>query len=457
MKREFCLLPFALILHHLLIPAMSYAPIKILPKILRQPTGLAILGSLGIHGIVLSILPVLQLDSPPLAAQSSRTVRFVQLTPAEQSRLPQATPPPSASQSNNLSTPQLSVLPPLPPAPNVIIPPEPQLGVTPSFSTSNPGSSAPPKITFPTTSDLKSGSLLPPPPPSSLLNAPQGTTLPKYQLPSGTDSSTTIDKPKLPSNSAPTDTSLNPYFKPPTNTGLPNLPLTPNQTLPSPPDTSLLNPTPNQGEITSPEDEAAIKRKELIAKLEKYNKQQLQRKDINLPGNSESTTSLDTPDSSASTTPPPPNPSGSTSSAGTREAMIARYEGQLRERQKDRPDVKTRAPIYQTVLTCRKQLNGLMAVGSVIVDPQGKITNGPNLINIATPDVEQATESYLKSYFKNNRVSGGSNSNSYDFNLKYNYNPGSCGEAISTTPEKTNDSTGSETSSPKSRSRRRSH
>ncbi len=84
---------------------MSFASlIKSFPQMLSQPTGIAVMASVGIHGLLGLTLPYL-----PLASQekpgSPRTVQLVELTPAELSRLPQAAPPltslpvPNSSQS----------------------------------------------------------------------------------------------------------------------------------------------------------------------------------------------------------------------------------------------------------------------------------------------------------------------------------------------------------------------
>ncbi len=109
---------------------MSYtSPITTLPQMLRQPIGMAVLASLGFHGLLWATLPRLHAFSRPVADQQQRTVGLVELTPAEQNRLPEAatlgantsqvTLPPFATQP--------SVLPPMPP-------PLPSGLLTPSLS-----------------------------------------------------------------------------------------------------------------------------------------------------------------------------------------------------------------------------------------------------------------------------------------------------------------------------------
>lgn len=88
----------------------SHKPVKSFPQKLLQPTVIAVLASIGIHGALGLLLPYLGTSSQETPAK--KTVQLVQLTPEEQSRLPQMSPPsrsPSQLQSLNplpgLSTP----------------------------------------------------------------------------------------------------------------------------------------------------------------------------------------------------------------------------------------------------------------------------------------------------------------------------------------------------------------
>lgn len=123
---------------------MSYGSfLKSLPQALRQPTGIATIASVGVHGLLWIVLPIL-----PLASKTTESdpepVQLVELTPAEQSRLP------------SFATPQLS-LPPLPKTTNLF----PSL---PSLQSSNslPSSSSSP-YSLP---------LFPPPPTGFSFSAP---------------------------------------------------------------------------------------------------------------------------------------------------------------------------------------------------------------------------------------------------------------------------------------------
>ena len=95
---------------------MSYASFtKSFPDLFKsfsekmfQPTGIAVMASVGIHaalGVTLPYLPMNSQNKPP----SRGTVQLVQLSPTEQSRLPQPSPPPQLTN-------QLQSLYPLPPS-----------------------------------------------------------------------------------------------------------------------------------------------------------------------------------------------------------------------------------------------------------------------------------------------------------------------------------------------------
>ncbi|MEH2336717.1 hypothetical protein [Nostoc sp.] len=114
---------------------MSYVSLfKNIPEILSQPIGIAAIASLGIHGAIAMIVPLMPMDSnKPKQTASSKTVGLLELSQADQNRLPQSTSqvglqqfPPVAP----LSAPNFSAqtgLPPLAPAPSsqLILPPLP--------------------------------------------------------------------------------------------------------------------------------------------------------------------------------------------------------------------------------------------------------------------------------------------------------------------------------------------
>ncbi|MDZ8092813.1 MAG: hypothetical protein RMZ42_12925 [Nostoc sp. DedQUE05] len=114
---------------------MSYVSLlKNIPEILSQPIGIAAIASLGIHGAIAMIVPLMPMESDkPKETASSKTVGLLELSQADQNRLPQSTPkiglqqlPPVAP----LAAPNFSLQPgltPLAPSPSsqLVLPPLP--------------------------------------------------------------------------------------------------------------------------------------------------------------------------------------------------------------------------------------------------------------------------------------------------------------------------------------------
>jgi hypothetical protein len=147
----------------------TYSLIQALPEAWRSTNGLAIVGSIGIHALVLAVLPFASLEPQDIDLQSS--IGVVELTPEEQSRVPQVAadpsviPPANTTQQASPSSYQgfqSEILPPLP-APPPFLPPPP--GTTPMYQMPS-DDSLPPPAPIP----------LPPPPqnPSLLSQNPFG-------------------------------------------------------------------------------------------------------------------------------------------------------------------------------------------------------------------------------------------------------------------------------------------
>ncbi|MBN3922487.1 hypothetical protein [Nostoc sp. NMS4] len=114
---------------------MSYVSLlKNIPDILSQPIGIAAIASLGIHGAIAMLVPLMPMESnKPKETASSKTVGLLELSQADQNRLPQSTPqiglqqlPPVAP----LAAPNFSgqtALTPLAPSPSsqLVLPPLP--------------------------------------------------------------------------------------------------------------------------------------------------------------------------------------------------------------------------------------------------------------------------------------------------------------------------------------------
>lgn len=74
---------------------MSYVSVlKSIPEILGQPTGIAAIASLGIHGAIALIVPLMPIDSNHnqiARNDTTNAVGLMELSPADQNRLPQST------------------------------------------------------------------------------------------------------------------------------------------------------------------------------------------------------------------------------------------------------------------------------------------------------------------------------------------------------------------------------
>ncbi|MBN3879742.1 MULTISPECIES: hypothetical protein [unclassified Nostoc] len=114
---------------------MSYVSLlKNIPEILSQPIGIAAIASLGIHGAIAMIVPLMPMESnKPKETASSKTVGLLELSQADQNRLPQSTPqiglqqlPPVAplAASNFSLQPGLTPLAPSPSS-QMVLPPLP--------------------------------------------------------------------------------------------------------------------------------------------------------------------------------------------------------------------------------------------------------------------------------------------------------------------------------------------
>lgn len=206
---------------------MSYASLIQIPEGLRSSTSVAALASLGIHGLLWAVLPILPLDST-LDTQL-RTVGLVELTPQEQSRLPQASsgvvPPPTLPPFAT----QQSALPPIPPAPPSFpvgaLPPMPPNGAIAALPP--PGIQSLPnnfRTSLPQTQTFR---IAPPAqnPNSTITISPSTSAIAPYE-----------DTPVI--NPAPNTTALVPYTTPRLNT-LPPPPPTTNILPPPPPTTTL--------------------------------------------------------------------------------------------------------------------------------------------------------------------------------------------------------------------------
>jgi hypothetical protein len=119
---------------------MSYVSLlKNIPEILSQPTGIAAIASIGIHGAIALIVPLMPVDnSKPKETDSSKSVGILELGQADLNRLPQSPGTPQIAVTQQLpqlpQQQQLALQPPVPP-PNLngqttVFPPPPSSNYT---------------------------------------------------------------------------------------------------------------------------------------------------------------------------------------------------------------------------------------------------------------------------------------------------------------------------------------
>ncbi|MEB3215278.1 MAG: hypothetical protein VKN72_03320 [Nostocales cyanobacterium 94392] len=128
---------------------MSYVSVlKNIPEFLSQPAGIAAIASVGIHGAIAFILPLMPVDRKVNQEASPKSVGVMELSEAEQSRLPQNNSPkvaalPQVPLQSAIPLPNfavqptpLGIIPPSPDSTKVIIPSLPQSSVNPNISSS---------------------------------------------------------------------------------------------------------------------------------------------------------------------------------------------------------------------------------------------------------------------------------------------------------------------------------
>lgn len=433
---------------------MSYASlIKTLPESSRS-TGLATLASLGIHGLLGAVLPLLPLDST-LEPQIQGSVGLVELTASEQSRIPQTstsqvTLPSVATQSSVLSP--LSPPPPFTPNPSLYNYPalatQPLLPLPPPPPLNLPPPGVPPVYKYPFKADLPQPIRVPLTAPyqNNQSFSPQSPA-PKLSVPLPSQINSPQQLPPLPFAPPPNfklpSTLLKPAALPPAqNTNLPQNQVAIGNLQTKPSATSVLT-----------EKFTARGREELEAQWEKLRKQAA----LNSEGSKvPATPQQNTAQQATGFSPQPKLPistrpeklpergremvlvrreelrqEGVKSNSSTfisaavvqKTAQLNAYQMRQNRVQENHPRVETKSPIYTTLNSCQKQFDGSIAVVGVVVDPEGKIISGPDFMQKpSVVGVEQAAKDYVTAY----QFSKTDNSTNQYFNLKFKYNTGNC-------------------------------
>ncbi len=415
---------------------MYYASlIKNLPETLCQPLSWATLASLGLHGLLWAVLPLLPLHFK--SAEPQRTVGLVALTQADQSRLPQvSTPPvnlpPLTTQSNvlpplpltpypKLLQPPLvnlpSVLPPLPPAP---------LGNNQSMTQLVPIPGQPPNVLPPLPSaplgNNQSITQLVPiagKPPSELNQRinynQQNMSQLEHQQISRASSKTTLS-----TASARLARSPKHWTRKKLLTALRGGQLQPNSS-------STATAT---SASTLPENIPKHWTREKLLTALRGGQPQL---------NSGSTATATTASTLPASTPPKywteeklvaalqeqPQPDSGSLSAATAQiiAEVNDFKEWYQKVHQVNPKLATKATIRQKLKTCNKQLDSGVAVFGVVVNPEGKIIFGPDFIpKNSAANIQQAAKDYIKRYRFQKTVKA----TVQPFRLEFEYGTGKC-------------------------------
>ncbi|MCC5659480.1 hypothetical protein LC608_21420 [Nostoc sp. XA010] len=375
---------------------MSYVSLfRNIPELLSQPIGIAAIASLGIHGAIAMIVPLMPMDSnKPKDTASSKTVGLLELSQADQSRLPQSTPqvglqqlPPIAP----LSTPNFSaqtLLPPVAPAPSsqLVLPP------LPASSNNYRVSSLPTRQSLRMIPSGNLGFDASKFDSSKFNNIPKFNTSPKFS-PSASPVNVSERKyeapqplavnrlPELQSQKIPDDILQ--------NTQSPNLPGT------SPITTAQVNTTPQMAQSVN--DASRIAQSPLINSL----------KQAPRAGDSLTLirgTALKAPDLSAK---------------GTQLAIaqLDSYANLRKEVQQQYPDAEQKPVIRQTLPTKKPNLEGAV-LGVLVVDPDGKVLDIKFQDKLVSPELK----SEAREYFNKQSPKGDKQISSYPFNLSFQNN-----------------------------------
>ncbi len=432
---------------------MSYSSlIQTLPEAWRSSHGLAALSSVGIHGLLLLALPLLPLGSQKIQLQQS--IGLVELTPEEQSRLPQVgieqapIPPSTTGQSELPPLPssqvfQSDVLPPLPPPPPLLPP---------------PGSTSP--YQYPISNSLPQSPISPiqvplPPPPQNNQSLISQNPFGELPEPEPNPNLQVRELSPSPPQSVPPNPNL-----PSTNGLKPSEPFSVSANQPNSIPQQNTNQSQNQAAInnranqqTSPPAPSTLPertKQELVARRNAISRERLatnrsvnpnsertqrlaaalqrrqQQPSDRTPTNPQAVTpNIDRTERLAALQQRLRQPSASTPSrpVSAETAQTLAQLDAIKERQQAYPTARIQAPIRGKVNTCNKQLDGGVAVLAAVINPAGKIISGPELIsNNSKTALRQDAVDYVRSY----RFPKTEYPTNQTFRLEFQYNSSSC-------------------------------
>ncbi|MEH2153886.1 hypothetical protein [Nostoc sp.] len=370
---------------------MSYVSLlKNIPDILSQPIGIAAIASLGIHGAIAMIVPLMPMESnKPKETESSKTVGLLELSQADQNRLPQSTSPQVGLQQ----------FPPVAPL------------SAPNFS----AQTGLPSLAPPPSSQL----VLPPLPPSS--NNYRVSSLPTRQslrmIPNDNlrfdaskfDSSKFNTSPKF-SPSVPRVNNIATKYEPPKPLAVNRLPELQSQQIP---DDILRNAQSPNFSNTTP-----------IATAQENTTSQITQPGNNMPRIAQNPliNSLkqaprngDTLIGTRGTMPQTAN----LSVKGTQQAIaqLDSYANLRKEVQQEYPNAEQKPVIRQTLATDKPNLEGAV-LGVLVVDPDGKVLDIKFQDKLVSPELQLKA----RQYFNKQSPKGDKQISSYPFNLLFQKN-----------------------------------
>ncbi|MGJ5674637.1 MAG: hypothetical protein ACR9NN_13645 [Nostochopsis sp.] len=392
---------------------MSYVSVfKSIPEIISQPTGIAVLVSVGIHGVIALFLPWMQMETQPKQTKSPKTgVGLVELNQADQSRLPQTTTSALPKQPG-IPFPLQGKLPKTGQVPlKAQVPPFPNFGPkSTSLSTQQTTNSLvePPLNSIPVSPNRVS--ILPLPRRSQLqIEQKQNytTTVPRVDDRKVARLQDEIDLGKPQPLTSSVNTSNSQY---PTN--LPDLQAASMPTnLPSTPTSVSSNnsSTPNSSTPNSSTSSGSPNQEFPVATGTPQPESNLAIAGTNLPKWQ----------SQQSTTPQTPNlPSTPTTSQVTAQqiAKINSLNDQLRKIRDQYPNIETKKLISETISGQRSQ-EGKIEGGLVYID--GKVESIEFLDNSASSTLKVAAREYFREYFQKNPVQANGKPQYYPFRLSF--------------------------------------
>ncbi|ARV61604.1 hypothetical protein BZZ01_25955 [Nostocales cyanobacterium HT-58-2] len=382
---------------------MSYVSLlKNIPEFLSQPTGIAAIASLGIHGAIALLLPIVPMASKPKQEQpsSKSSVGLVELSQAEQSRLPKPATPQLSLQ------PQAPVLPQVPPTnfANQSIPPLPPLP-PPAASTEL---ILPP---LPKTDNLAVASL------------PKGQSLPilsKRDLQPDTSLRTKsrpfspfVDRVKLgepkplesariPDNIPPVQAANIPQEQDLVNTAAP---MSSDQVATALPQGSTATQTTQPGDEVS----QVARKQQLVTPVV----QPPQARDSSIALGGQNLPQL--PQGSNFTAPELP-PLAAERSLSTPKTFAERFT----EVKNQYPNLETKQPIA-AIVDAKAGTEGNVE-GDLVVNPQGQVESINFLDNSVASELKTSVREYFRQYFQSNPVQANGKPKFYPFNISFKLN-----------------------------------